>query len=272
MVVRKLIRYSVFFILLVITGFGYLYAYDTNELYLEELIQEIENNVEYSYSRRYVMYVIDKFLLANTNIIDKIDIHYNELFYIQIEDREDGEVSEMRISDFEEAIVHSDRYYKAITKPYSYIYLGFYPINNKDFGYTTYHYFLDIKDKEQRSAKYESMFDEINSKANNIFTMPNGEQVKLNNIWTDADISLDDIGENRSIYELRHIEPIGIFYRKISIDYLYEYITVNTEKYPDSYENTKKQFILDLIDYLGSDEENRFKPTGFILDDYIGRG
>lgn len=241
-------------------------AQDTTDIEinnLDKLIDYIENNIDYCYCRRYSSYLIDTFLLENIDLIPKINIHENELQYIQIEDLEQKTINELREKDFEYNNVLSDSYYKYLIKPYSYIYLGFNIITDECQGFFTYHYFKKVN-IDNLLTEFENIKSSLETTYNKSYTNDNGQTIEINE---NNDFWLNITAEETSLYELKLIKNYGIFYRKINIEYLYNYII----KYaPEEYELDISTYIYELINNIN--ENNKFNPTSFILDEFRRRG
>ncbi len=269
-----------------------LFLYITANLYssrnpeLDLLINHINNEIHYNFSRKYSSYIIDKYLLDNPELISQTKIHENELLYIQIEDKETVGVDLLKKIDFERNVVLNDEYYYSIVKPYSYIYLGFSLLNDFS-GFFTLHYFVEssLDGIENYMSDYEKLrildinieneFSVITTNINYSFRTTS-QNNKSHYFFEKSVGSLpENVYDNSfmigSLYEVRMLKPYGIFYRKISLDYIYEYIKNNIESiYNEDFDISKKDFMQSFIENL--ENKDFFDPTNFILENYIFRG
>jgi len=240
-----------------------------NEL-INSLINEINNKIEYGYSRRYTSYIIDEFIINNPELIKIINFHENELQYIQIEDKEAKSIAERRNFDYQYNTVLTDEYYKSLVKPYTYLYLGFSVLYDSE-GFFTFHYFKKDQKKEDIEISYQAVLTYLTDLGSTkTFVADDGSTIELD---ADGDYWLNLTPDKETIYELRKIEPFGIFYRKVSINYLYNYIIKNfpkDEKLKDYNLETKQKYIFKLIEHLNTSKG--FDPLDFILNEFRIRG
>lgn len=240
-----------------------------DDFILNGLIEEIETKVEYGQSRRYASYVIDSYLV-NTELLDEINYHQNELLYIQIEHKENESIEKRKKHDYEYNIVLSDDYYRSLVKPYSYLYLGFSVLTGAE-GYFNFQYFKEL-DETLINNTFDALVSEMDSKYTKDYTDKHGETVRLNSnrYW------LDFSEGNESIYEVRNLYPYGIFYRKASLNYFYKYVM---SKFPFDDENEKPEkynldtmdgYLFQLIEHLNN--SGRFDVTEFITKKFRFRG
>ncbi len=240
-----------------------------DDFVLNDLIEQVETSIEYGQSRRYASFIIDSYLV-NTDLLDKIKYHKNELLYIQIEYKENKSIEERRKRDYKYNIVLKDEYYRSLAKPYSYIYLVFSVLHGAE-GYFSYQYFKELE-KENINDAFNTLVSDLDSKYTKSYTNKDGETIQFSSdrYW------LDLTKGKESIYEVLNLYPYGIFYRKVSLNYLYKYVL---SKFPEDEEDeTPEKYDLDTIDgYLyqlidNLNNSERFDVTDFITKQFRFRG